>query len=63
MVKDGHGATTIIRSHGVLSGILGDAVKAKRLSSNPARNIDNLPRKTARRHVYLSAGDVERSGR
>lgn len=58
MVKDGRGATTVLRAHGVLSGILGDAVKAKRLASNPARGIDGLPRKTTRRHIYLSADDV-----
>jgi integrase len=49
----------------VLSGILADAVKAKRLASNPAMGIDGLPRKTlprktARRHVHLSAEDVSR---
>jgi integrase len=39
---------------------LADAVKAKRLASNPATGIDGLPRKTARRHVYLSSEDVSR---
>jgi len=42
----------------VLSGILADAVKSKRLSANPARGVENLPRKTGKRHVYLSADDV-----
>ena len=37
---------------------LADAVKAKRLAANPAKGVENLPRKTARRHVYLSAEDV-----
>ncbi|BBZ57056.1 site-specific integrase [Mycolicibacterium phocaicum] len=60
MGKDGRGATTVLRAHGVLSGILGDAVKAKRLASNPARGIAGLPKKTARRHIYLSASDVHR---
>ena len=60
MTRDGAGATTVIRCHGVLSGILGDATKSRRLATNPAKNIDNLPRKTTRRHVYLSAADVER---
>lgn len=60
MRKDGRGATTVLRAHGVLTGILGDAVKARRLASNPARGIEGLPRKTARRHIYLSADDVHR---
>lgn len=60
MVRDGRSATTVLRAHGVLSGILNDAVKARRLASNPARGIEGLPRKTARRHIYLSADDVHR---
>jgi integrase len=44
----------------VLSGILADAVKGKRLAVNPTKGIENLPRKTAKRHVYLSAEDVAR---
>jgi integrase len=60
MVRDGKGATTVLRAQGVLSGILQDAVKARRPASNPARGIDGLPRKAARRHIYLSAGDVHR---
>ena len=35
-------------------------MKAGRLAVNPCRGIENLPRKTARRHVYLSADDVDR---
>lgn len=56
----GAGATTVLRAHGVLSGILGAAVKAKRIVVNPAKGVENLPRKTARRHIYLSADDVYR---
>lgn len=54
------GATTVIRSYGVLAGILDDAVKSRRLTANPARGVENLPRKTAKRRVYLSADDVGR---
>lgn len=54
------GATTVIRSYGVLAGILDDAVKARRLRANPARGVENLPRKTTKRRVYLSADDVSR---
>jgi integrase len=56
----GAGATTVLRAHGVLSGILAGAVKGKRLAANPAKGIEGLPRKTAKRHVYLSAQDVAR---
>jgi hypothetical protein len=57
-VPAGRASPTAMRAHGVLSGILADAVKAKRLVSNPSAGIDGLPRKTARRHVYLSSEDV-----
>jgi integrase len=60
MVVNGSGATTVIRAYGVLSGILSDAVKGRRLAANPARGVENLPRKSAKRHVYLSADDVAR---
>ena len=60
MLDKGSGATTVLRAHGVLSGILADAVKAKRIAVNPAKGVENLPRKTSRRHVYLSADDVHR---
>ncbi len=54
------GATTILRSFGVLAGILDDAVKSRRLASNPVRGAENLPHKTGKRRVYLSADDVGR---
>lgn len=60
MSKAGNSPTTVIRAHGVLAGILADAVKGRRLALNPAKGIENLPRKTARRHVYLTADDVHR---
>jgi hypothetical protein len=60
MVRKGSGATTVLRAHGVLSGILADAVKAKRLAANPAKGVENFPRKAAKRRVYLSAEDVYR---
>lgn len=46
-------ATLVIRAHGVLASILEDAVKDKRLASNPARGV-KLPRKRKKRHVYLT---------
>jgi integrase len=60
MVTNGAGPTTVLRAYGVLSGILADAVKGKRLAANPAKGVENLPRKTSRRHVYLSSDDVHR---
>ncbi|WP_454194330.1 tyrosine-type recombinase/integrase [Nocardia sp. Marseille-Q1738] len=56
--RAGKSTTTIVRVHGVLAGILDTAVKAKRLRANPARGVDNLPAKSAKRHVYLTADDV-----
>ncbi|HTX94346.1 MAG TPA: tyrosine-type recombinase/integrase [Mycobacterium sp.] len=58
MGAKGAGATTVLRAHGVLSGILAAAVKGKRLAANPCKGVENLPRKSGRRHVYLSAEDV-----
>jgi integrase len=60
MVRKGSGATTVTRAQGVWSGILVDAVKGKRLSANPVKGLDNLPRKSGKRRVYLSADDVTR---
>lgn len=60
LVAEGHSATNVIRVYGVLAAILDDAVKARRLAINPARGIGNLPRKTAKRHIYLTADDVHR---
>ena len=60
VVKKGSGATVVIRAYGVLAGILDSAVKARRLARNPARGVENLPRKHAKRHVYLTHADVER---
>jgi integrase len=53
-------ATVVLRAYGVLSGILADAVKGKRLPANLAKGVENLPRKTGERRVYLSADDVAR---
>ncbi len=54
------GATTVIRAYGVLAGILDDAVKSRRLAVNPSRGVENLPRKTGKRRVYLTVEDVAR---
>src|SRR5687768_9291870 len=38
-------ATVVIRAHGVLASVLDIAVKDRRIPNNPARGVDNLPRK------------------
>ncbi|MEX0745083.1 MAG: site-specific integrase [Phycisphaeraceae bacterium] len=60
MTGKGSGATTVRRAHGVLLGILNDAVKSRRLAHNPAAGLDELPEKPSRRHLYLNADDVHR---
>lgn len=49
--------TTVLRAYGVLAGILDTAVKDRRLAVNPARGV-NLPRKTAKRKIYLTHQQV-----
>jgi len=60
MVRGGSGATTVLRAYGVLAGILSDAVKGKRLAANPAQGVENLPKKTGSRRIYLTADDLSR---
>lgn len=52
------GATSVIRAHSVLSGILDVAVRDRRLTTNPARGVA-LPRKARKTHAYLSHAQVE----
>ena len=52
-------ATVVIRAHGLLAGILDEAVRDRCLATNPARGVA-LPRKGRKQSRYLSAGDVER---
>ncbi|NYE18061.1 site-specific integrase [Microbacterium immunditiarum] len=53
------GAVTVIRSHGILSAILDVAVRDRRIAENSVRGM-RLPRKRAKRRVYLTHGQVER---
>jgi integrase len=48
---------TVIRNYGVLAAILDEAVKDRRLLSNPARGV-SLPRKAKKAHIYLSHEQV-----
>lgn len=50
-------ATVVIRSYGILAGILDSAVDDRRVLSNPARGV-NLPRKTKTPHIYLTHEQV-----
>lgn len=51
-------ATNVLRSHGVLAGILDAAVRDRRISANPARGV-LLPRKGTKPKAYLSHPQVE----
>ena len=55
--RDGkpRGAVTVIRACDLLAGILDDAVMDKRINVNPARQGIVKPRRTRKRHVYLTA--------
>lgn len=53
-------ATVVIRAHGVLASVLDIAVKDRRIPHNPARGVDNLPRKGRKAHRYLSHQEIER---
>ena len=59
VTKKAAGATVVPRAYGVPAGLLDAAVKARRLSSNPARTPENLPRKQPKRRVYLNHSQVE----
>jgi integrase len=50
--------TTVARAYGVLAGMLDAAVRDRRIHSNTARGV-KLPRKTKKRHVYLTHAQVQ----
>ena len=52
-----YSATVVIRAHGILAGILDIAVRDRRITRNPARDI-KLPRKVPKEHIYLSHQQV-----
>lgn len=52
-------ATTVLRALGVLAGILDLAVKDHRLTKNPARGAENLPKKSSKKSKrYLAHREV-----
>ena len=50
-------ATSVIRAHGILAGILEIAVRDRRIPDNPARGI-RLPKKRPMQRAYLTHGEV-----
>lgn len=50
--------TIVIRAHGVLAGVLDDAVRDGKIRTNPARGV-KLPRKSAARSRYLTHAEVQ----
>ena len=69
MTRDGSSATVVNRAVGILAGILDDAIEHRALAFNPARRFKRgeKPKKSPKRHVYLTEEDVcrlaEESGR
>jgi integrase len=58
-LKARKGATVVRRAFRVLSGILTDAARDRLLASNPAAGA-KLPRETGRKHLYLTAEQLQR---
>jgi len=60
MTRNGSSATVVNRAIGILAGILDDAVEHRALAFNPARRFKRgeKPKKSAKRHVYLTEADV-----
>ncbi|MET0860967.1 MAG: site-specific integrase [Microbacterium sp.] len=50
----------MIRAYGVLAAVLDLAVKDRRIPNNPARGVDNLPRKVRKPHRYLTHEEIAR---
>jgi integrase len=69
ITRNGSSATVVNRAVGILAGILDDAVEHRALAFNPARRFKRgeKPKKSTKRHVYLTEEDVcrlaEESGR
>ena len=57
MVASGLSAASVREAHGVLNRVLARAVRNKRISANPAEDVD-LPRIVERKRRYLTAAEV-----
>lgn len=53
LASSGLSATTVKRAHGVLAGILDEAVRDRRILSNPCRGV-KTPRKVSKQKTFLS---------
>ena len=62
LVEKGASPTTVARAHGILSGILQEAVDDRLIHSNPAAGVP-LPRKAPAPRAYLTHEQVERLAR
>jgi integrase len=60
ITRNGSSATVVNRAVGIMAGILDDAVEHRALAFNPARRFKRgeKPRKSPKRHVYLTEEDV-----
>jgi integrase len=60
ITRNGSSATVVNRAVGILAGILDDAVEHRALAFNPARRFKRgeKPKKSPKRHVYLTEEDV-----
>lgn len=58
LVESGLSGGSVRKVHGALSGILGRAVKSKRVAVNAAKDVD-LPKQALKARRYLSAREVE----
>ena len=59
IVKKAYSATTVIRAHSVLAGLLDRAVRDRKLAANKARTVENLPSKKPKRKIYLTHQQVD----
>ncbi|OXN01615.1 tyrosine-type recombinase/integrase [Bifidobacterium vansinderenii] len=59
VTEPGRSASVVLRAHGVLAGILDDAMADHRIAENPARGV-TLPKKRRKPHTYLTAGQLMR---
>ena len=51
--------TVVLRAHGALLGILNDAVRDRLIHTNPAADLDNLPRRRKTEHIYMTHEQVQ----
>lgn len=52
--------TVVLRAHGALLGILNDAMRDRLIHTNPAADLDNLPKRRKTEHIYMAHEQVAR---